>query len=167
MAPHNAVPPARQCRRTGPARRQPPRPGLRRTALTGAGLPSPGPYPPSARGGTPNGFPGAILHGPLPDLPPAVFGMPQSAQVGTPPLGGTPEFIPRPDTGLSRGCGVLPVTYPLSLPRPVRKSSLPPLPSTTGILPSVAAIYNRTTSTTIPPQAKAERAGCCCSAKLR
>ena len=72
--------------------------------------------------------------GPLPDLPPAGYGMTRSAQVSA-NTEGTPAFIPRPDTGLSRRFGVLSVTYPLRLPRPVRKSSLPPLPSTTGTLP--------------------------------
>ena len=90
--------------------------------------------PPPARGGTPNGFPRAAFGGPLPDLPPAVLGMTRPAQVGA-YTGGTPAFIPRPDTGLPVAKSSYLWTYPLSLPRPVRKSSLPLLPSTTGTLP--------------------------------
>ena len=72
--------------------------------------------------------------GPLPDLPPAGFGMTRSAQVGA-RTEGTPVFIPRPDAGPSRRSVSYLWTYPHSLPRPVRKSSLPLLPSTTGTLP--------------------------------
>ena len=55
--------------------------------------------------GTPTGCLPGFPHaepdrfGPLPDLPPAGFGMTRSAQVGA-PTGGTPAFIPRPVAGL-------------------------------------------------------------------
>ena len=94
----------------------------------------PGPLSASGPRGHPERVPPCRSGGPLPDLPPAVLGMTRPAQVGA-YTGGTPAFIPRPATGLPVAKSSYLWTYPLSLPRPVRKSSLPLLPSTTGTLP--------------------------------
>ena len=131
-----AVPPAAslQARRAWPGRSRPGPPLIR--ASSGRGWPGrsqPAPYPPPARGGNPERVP-PCRSGPSPDLPPAAYGMTRSAQVGA-PTEGTPVFISRPDAGLSRRSVSYLWPYPHRLPRPVRKSSLPLLPSTTGTLP--------------------------------
>ena len=114
---------------------RPRRPGLRRTGLARA-QPS---RPLSASG--PRGHPERVppcRSAPLLTYHPAVYGMTRSAQVGA-PTEGTPVFISRPDTGLSRRSVVLSVALP-AYAATARQE----------VQPAAFAVHNRNASTRLP-----------------
>ena len=129
-----AVPPP--AARSASSRDRAAQPGLGGRAWPGRSRP--GPLPASGPRGNPERVPPCRLRGPLPDLPPAGYGMTRSAQVGA-PTGGTPVFIPRPDAGLSRRSVSYLWPYPLSAATARQE-----------VQPAAFAVHNRNASTRLP-----------------
>ena len=165
---HHTAARRRALMRDGTALRFPP------AALSGPTADGPGPgaavqalCPPPARGGNPERVPPCQTYrfGPLPDLPPASFGMTRRCKS-------------------ARALRLLRYSFPDRPPAsPVVRCLICDLPAESAtarqeVQPAAFAVHYRNLSTgraarhrepitTTRQTAKAERAGCCCSAKLR